>query len=205
MADRAGQRRQVEADIERAALRLFAERTVDDVTVDEIAAAAGVSTRTFFRYFPFKMDVVLAYYRRRQMQVLEALAARPPHEPAFSALKSALLSVVPDGGDDDAELLQLRLEVRALMPGWAMGSPGATTRDQMVHLVAVRLGVDPTTDVRPFVIVDSAIAAFIAAHDLWRAGGFHGDVVAIATEALDLLESGFGEVRRDASWQDETV
>ena len=208
MADRAGQRRRVETDIERAALRLSAERGLDGVTVDEIAAAAGVSTRTFFRYFPFKIDVVLAYYRRRQVQVLEALSRRPPHEPAFSALKNALLTVVSEG-EDDAELARLRQRVRALIPGWAMGSASATTRDEIAHLVAVRLGVDPTTDVRPYVFVDSAVATANAAHDLWLAGGCHGDVATVVAEALEMLEVGFSaasaDVRRHGSWTASSV
>jgi len=208
MADRAGQRRQVEADIERAALRLFAERGLDGVTVDEIATAAGVSTRTFFRYFPFKIDVVLLYYRRRQVQLLEALTRRPPHEPPFSALKNALLTVISEG-EGDPELARLRQRVRALIPGWAMGSASATTRDEIAHLVAVRLGVDPTTDIRPYVFVDSAVATANAAHDVWLASGCHGDVVAVASEALDMLDIGFiavsADVRRHGSWQARSV
>jgi AcrR family transcriptional regulator len=208
VADRAGQRRQVEADLERAALRLFAERGLDGVTVDEIATAAGVSTRTFFRYFPFKIDVVLLYYRRRQVQLLEALARRPPHEPPFSALKNALLAVISEG-EGDPELARLRQRVRALIPGWAMGSASATTRDEIAHLVAVRLGVDPTTDIRPYVFVDSAVATANAAHDFWLAGGCHGDVVAVASDALDMLDIGFtavsADVRRHGSWQARSV
>jgi AcrR family transcriptional regulator len=208
MGDRAGQRRQVEADIERAALQLFAARGLDNVTVDEIAARAGVSTRTFFRYFPFKMDVVLMYYRRRQAQVLEALARRPPHEPPFSALKNALLAVISEG-EGDAELARLRRQVRTLIPGWAMGSASATTREEIAHLVAVRLGVDPTTDIRPYVFVDSAVAIANAAHDFWLAAECCGDVVAIAAEALDMLEMGFSaasaDVRRHDFGQARTV
>jgi TetR/AcrR family transcriptional regulator, regulator of mycofactocin system len=204
MADRADQRRQVETDIERAALGLFAERGIDGVTVEEIATAAGVSTRTFFRYFPFKLDVVLMYYRRRQHRVLEVLSGRPPHEPAFSALKNALLAVIPEG-DHDAELARLRRRVRTLIPGWAMASASATERDEMVHLVALRLGVDPTTDIRPYVFVDSAVAAALAAHDLWLARGCRGDVITLAAEAFDMLEVGFSaasaEVLRHATWK----
>ncbi|WP_044508940.1 TetR family transcriptional regulator, partial [Mycobacterium simiae] len=46
------QRAQVRADIRRAAFRLFVERGYDTVTTEEIATAAGVSARTFFRYVP---------------------------------------------------------------------------------------------------------------------------------------------------------
>ena len=45
------------AELEQTAFALFAERGFEQTTVDEIAAAAGIGRRTFFRYFPSKNDV----------------------------------------------------------------------------------------------------------------------------------------------------
>ena len=45
-------------DVARAALELFARHGYDETTVDDIAAAVGISRRTFFRYYESKPDVV---------------------------------------------------------------------------------------------------------------------------------------------------
>jgi AcrR family transcriptional regulator len=75
-----------------AALDLFLDQGYEQTTVPQIARAAGTSTRTFFRYFPTKEDVL---FRDLDMfgDILEAtLAGRPPDEPAFDALCSAIVA-----------------------------------------------------------------------------------------------------------------
>jgi AcrR family transcriptional regulator len=71
---------QVSLRIERAGLELLSERGLDDVTVDQIATAAGISTRTFFRYFRNPRDVLTAVPLRESRRMCRALLARPADE-----------------------------------------------------------------------------------------------------------------------------
>src|SRR5437764_12449016 len=84
-------RKRTAADLEGAALRLFCERGFDAVTIDDIAAAADVSRRTFFRYFASKEDVILSDHPKRLDELEAALDRRPADEPALAALRHATL------------------------------------------------------------------------------------------------------------------
>lgn len=74
-------------------MRLILERGYDDVTVDEIAAEAGISRRTFFRYFDSKEGVVLPYEEEKLEELRRALAELPPGESIFVGLRRAILAV----------------------------------------------------------------------------------------------------------------
>ncbi|WP_017555989.1 TetR family transcriptional regulator [Nocardiopsis baichengensis] len=69
---RARRRRQTAEHVGQAALRLFEERGVAATTVDDIAAASGISPRTFFRYFPTKEDAALQDFSAME-EAIEAL------------------------------------------------------------------------------------------------------------------------------------
>jgi AcrR family transcriptional regulator len=74
--------------IEKAALELFVERGLDGVTAEEIARAAGVSRRTFFRYFPARADVLAAVHSRGLMRMFDLFQERPAHETLIEAIVS---------------------------------------------------------------------------------------------------------------------
>src|SRR3954471_17826102 len=80
-----------------AALRLFDERGYEETTISDIAAAADVSPRTFFSYFPSKDDVVFAEMDERLADVRAGLAERTPGETplaTFRRVADALLRAI---------------------------------------------------------------------------------------------------------------
>ena len=91
-----------ERDLHEAALQLMAQRGFVATTVDEIVAAAGVSQRTFFRYFATKEDVVLLGYRALD-DALDSLAI--PHNPrcALEALLTFHEQQIDKVTHDDAD------------------------------------------------------------------------------------------------------
>ncbi|MDP9369757.1 MAG: TetR family transcriptional regulator [Chloroflexota bacterium] len=109
-------RERTEQEIEAAAMALFAERGFDGTTVEQIAAAAGVSPRTFFRYFPTKEDVVFRDHATAVALLREALAETDPNEPPLRRVRRAVLMVQAPGRHPDLEVARARLvsEVPAL-------------------------------------------------------------------------------------------
>ena len=97
-----------------AALRLFAERGYEETTIADIAAAADVSPRTFFSYFPSKEDVVFAEVDDRLAEVAERLADRIPGESPIQTIRRGVVDVleaiVSEHGEYGAVQVSLVLE-----------------------------------------------------------------------------------------------
>jgi AcrR family transcriptional regulator len=85
----AGRREAAQGAVIDAAVRMFLDRGFQEVTVEEIAAAVGVSVRTFYRYFGSKEGVLLAFALRSSRFLPEAVRRRPDDETAYAALRAA--------------------------------------------------------------------------------------------------------------------
>src|SRR5579862_1691044 len=83
-------RRAVQAEIAGKAMELFLEQGFDRTTIDQVAAAVGMSGRSVFRYFATKEDMVLGDMLEIGRDLAAALEARPAEEPAWEALRRAL-------------------------------------------------------------------------------------------------------------------
>ena len=89
------------AALRRAALDLALENGVEEITVADIAASAGVSRRTFFNYFATKEDALVGENPELAEFLRQALAVRPAGEPALTALHRALRETVTVFFTDD--------------------------------------------------------------------------------------------------------
>jgi AcrR family transcriptional regulator len=87
-------RRQTRERLTRVAMALFLERGFEATTLDDIAAAAGISRRSFFHYFVSKEDVVFAWHEESMAALIAAVAARPAGESMLTAAENAISAMV---------------------------------------------------------------------------------------------------------------
>jgi AcrR family transcriptional regulator len=163
--------RAVRSEITATAIRLFREQGYDETTVEQIAAAAGMSRTSFFRYFGSKEDVILGRIDELGTRVCEALAARPNDEPVWQSLRRAADALIADIDDaPDARRLVMRtLYASHSLKARELGRQ-LSWHDLMTPEVARRMGVaDPSTDPRPRAITGAALACLNAAFDAWSA------------------------------------
>jgi AcrR family transcriptional regulator len=88
--------------LQKAALELFLEQGYEGTTVDQIAQRAGLTPRTFFRYFADKKEVLFAGTEQFEVQVLEQVRLSPQADPlrrvceAFEAVAAVYFDTRPD-------------------------------------------------------------------------------------------------------------
>lgn len=185
------QRAQIRADIRRAAFRLFVERGYDAVTTEEIAAAAGVSPRTFFRHVPTKEELLLGPIRHGGAEVVNLLEQRPAGEAPDIALINAIIARTRSFGDVESEEWR---EALLVAPG-LLGKVTIYTpadRDRAVNLIAERMGTDPDDDIRPGLLVQLGFAAGDFAFQRWiRQSGTSRSLDLYVTEALQAIKSSY--------------
>jgi len=100
----------VAASIAATALPLFDQKGFDGVTVDDIASAAGISRRSFFRYFATKEDIVVSGHAAFGDKIIELVKARPQGEDVWVSLRRGY-DVLVDNVDRDPEGAAMTMRV----------------------------------------------------------------------------------------------
>jgi len=152
--------------ISRAALELFAERGYQATTLAEIAAAADVSIRTLFAYFPCKEDMLFCDFQATRDALARALAERPGGKDALGTLRDFIVANAQAKGE-----LQAKLE-RAIACDATLNSHKharlAQLQDLLAAAIADDLGTGPE-DLRPHLAAASLTAAFEALDEKGKA------------------------------------
>jgi AcrR family transcriptional regulator len=176
-----------------AALRLAVERGVENVRVEEIAAEAGVSPRTFNNYFASKYEALAARQLDRSRKSAELLRSRPADEPLWDAIVHAMLRPLEDEGADDPTPEWLAA-IRRLLSEPAMlaeiGKIGMAHGNELAAAVAERTGTDPQRDLYPRLVAAAVEAAAHVATDQWLHADPPVPLLPLLREALRQLASG---------------
>ena len=194
------QRQETKARLQSSALDLFHRDGFEATSVAQIAEAAGVTERTFFRYFPTKEAVLFQDYESRLEWFRAALAVRPVDE---SVLDSVVVAV--GSFPDDREILH---QIAALRQG--VLSPetieshlrlvqGAFARELESVIRARRehkrdAGETDESDERiqlvAVVLANAVAGALLGTLDVWtrRGGGTPEDMEPLTIEAFEILQ-----------------
>jgi AcrR family transcriptional regulator len=184
--------------ISAAALALAVEQGPGAVTVDDIAAAAGVSPRTVFNYFGTKEAAILGFDPDRRAALLERLKDRPAAEPPLTALREALRD-----GDDDGSGPAIAWRTRARVAREhpqlqaAYIASHTSVEDELTAALAERLGREPVVDPYPRLVVTAALNAMRVAVDAVLATGStdHAAFTTAIDDAFATLAAGLTEPR----------
>jgi AcrR family transcriptional regulator len=174
-----------------AAMQLVNEHGLDKVSVEAIARAAGVSTRTFFNYFPSKEDAIIGIAPSMPAPMLDYLRNRPAGEPPLDAVRAAVHATLESLQEDPDRWVQRRQLVDN-HPGLAARYAArlAEMERDLVVEVAKRGGTDPDTDPYPGTVVGAALAATRVAMTVWQAQQQPTALADLLDEVFDHLASG---------------
>ncbi len=155
------------AELEHVAFELFAAKGFEQTTVDDIAAAAGIGRRTFFRYFPSKNDVPWGMFELELERMRVRLKACPGDVPLMDAIRLALVdfnTVKPAQVPLHRRRMQLILRVPALLAHSTLRF--AAWRDVVAEFVAERTGMRPES-LAPQAVAYAVLGVAIAAYEQW--------------------------------------
>jgi AcrR family transcriptional regulator len=152
-----------------AALRLFAENGYAETTVEEIAEAADVAARTFFRHFGSKEAVLFADEEDRRELWRAALRSRPADESILDTMREASLALAGDySTTKDFLRWDLASKHRTIQAYWMQVGAGWET--VLAEEVAIRLGLPSRYDVTARTVAAAAMGAWRVAQADWVRG-----------------------------------
>ncbi|MET0714732.1 MAG: TetR family transcriptional regulator [Mycetocola sp.] len=156
------QRLALRGEIQSVAIYLFLDRGFDEVAVTEIAETAGVSDRTFYRYFATKEDVVLVLLDEWAPIIHAHLRDHEGEDRPWKVVCDAFLKGAAEHATVDSRVMKMIYENPRLTAAYFERQ--RTWEALAAEVIAERLGVDAVTDPRPSLW---AMIAFDVAFRVW--------------------------------------
>jgi AcrR family transcriptional regulator len=172
--------------LERAALELFGERGFEDTTVADIAERAGLTKRTFFRYYADKREVLFWGAGALEQLIVQAVAAAPPATPPLDAVAAALQAA--------ARMFEERRELAAKRQQIIVANPELQEREliklaSLTRAVADALRRRGVNDPAAILTAETGITVFRVAFERWVAAGNQEPLQELMRESLQELRA----------------
>jgi len=172
--------------LERAALELYRERGFDQTTVAEIAERAGLTERTFFRYFADKREV-LFWGQARLLEIYETTIAGQPESASPMEMVAAALEAVVPVFRDRHEQARRRHEIIAATPG--LQERELLKRASMVAVVTGALRQRGVPEPAASLAAETGSLVFKTAYARWVAWPEDQDLAGLIRESLEQLRA----------------
>jgi TetR/AcrR family transcriptional regulator, regulator of mycofactocin system len=186
------------------ALRMFTEHGFDTTTIEQVAAAAGVSERTFFRYFTTKASVLWSEFETEVETIRATLAAVPGDVPMMDAIRRAVVAANHYRAEDVPEM-RMRMNLIATVPALSSSAAEhyAAWEEAISAFAGRRLG-RAAGSLYPLAVGRAVLAVCRAAYDRWSVRA-DNDLTVYLDAAMTALAAGFavGEIETGVpSWAD---
>ncbi|NJP28761.1 TetR family transcriptional regulator [Microbispora sp. CL1-1] len=182
-----------------AAIKLAAERGLENVRVEDIAAEARVAPRTFNNYFSSKGEAIAARHLDRARLIAQELRRRPAPEPLWKAIKNAVVTQLSlgaeygEGQPDQQWQTGIRLMINEPSLLGEMLKANAIAEEELAAAIAERTGTDVDRDVYARLVAGAVGAAIRVAMDQWLRADPPVPVRPLIEDALDRLSAGLPE------------
>jgi AcrR family transcriptional regulator len=204
MGLRERKRQQTRQELIGSAMRLFEEKGYEQTTVAEIAAAAGVSTKTFFNYFASKDEVLFPHLSRRIDSAVALIEQRGPDDQMAEVVVAAMQHMLADALTEEVEggLAAVRLPMLLSVPAVQAATLHRyfLAENQLAHALQ-RAYSDVLDSASAAAVIGSVMGAAIAAAVVCLQEGNTIQQLQVAVDrAVGMAIRGIGNVERSASW-----
>ena len=173
--------------LQQAALELFAKHGYDTTTTDEIAEQAGVSPRTFFRYFPTKESVLFVGEYGWFQSLTKHFLAEPDSLSDVEALRETLVAVAPKlaAGRRSFVLYERAIATSPMLRGTVQDNLHEDTRT-LAAAIAERRGL-PEADEGCALLAAVVLATYRRALTRWLGAPANANLRKVIADEFDLL------------------